>query len=74
MSEAAAQCIEIFSLNSLKNICGKHRLINHQYTTTHIEQLIDALDHLCACIFCTKTGFLPFPVICETFDYIERRF
>ena len=22
MSEAAAQCIEIFSLNSLENICG----------------------------------------------------
>ena len=28
--------------------------------------------NLCACIFCTKTDFLPFPVIHKTFDYIER--
>ena len=46
---------------------------NDRKYTTHIGQLIDTIDNLCACIFCTKTDFLPFPVICGTFDYIERR-
>ena len=85
MSEAAVQCFEIFSYNSLKkhlwcspniskifNRPPENRFNNRQYAT-HIEQLIDALDNLCVCIFCTKTDLLAFPVIRRTFDYIERR-
>ena len=41
------------------NRAPENRFNNHQYAT-HIEQLIDVLDNLYACIFCTKTEFLPF--------------
>ena len=80
MSEAAAQCLDRFSwhlwcspdISEIFNRPAENRFNNRQYTT-HIEQLTDALDNLYACIFCTKTDFLPFRVIGKTFDYIERR-
>ena len=58
MSEAAARCFEYFP-KIIWKVSGCSRLNNRQYAT-HIEQLIDALDNLYACIFCTKTDFLPF--------------
>ena len=52
MSEAAAQCLERILV---KYLTGLRKIDS--------EQSIDALHNLCACIFCNKTDFLPFPVI-----------
>ena len=47
-------------LNIFQKFYGKHLdEVDRQYTN-HKEQLIDVLDNLYACIFCTKTEFLPF--------------
>ena len=58
------------NISKILNRPPENRFNNCQYAT-HIEQLIDAVDNLCACIFCTKMDFLPLPVIRKTSDYVN---
>ena len=73
----------VFSNNFLK-LSGKHlwcspnnskilnrpleNQFNNQQYTTHIEQLIDALDNLCVFTFCIKTDFCHFHLNLRNFS------